>query len=40
LPQFVKVIPTDYQRVLNEQAMQDIYDTSSDKPPPDQKVVG
>ena len=40
LPQFVKVIPTDYQRVLNEQAMRDIYDTSSDKPPLDQKVAG
>ena len=40
LPQFVKVIPTDYQRVLNEQAMRDIYDTSSDKRPLDQKVAG
>ena len=39
MPQFVKVIPTDYQRVLNEQANRDIYEISSDKPPLNQRVA-
>jgi glutamate synthase (NADPH/NADH) large chain len=40
LPQFVKVIPTDYQRVLNERAMEEIYELPSAKPPRDQRVAG
>jgi glutamate synthase (NADPH/NADH) large chain len=38
-PKFVKVIPTDYQRALHEQATRGKYEVASGKFPPDQSVT-